>query len=570
MFDARRKACADRAATLDLLGPMRLTGADGADYTSRSTHRQAMLAVIALAGRGGVSRARLQDLFWGDKDTQRAAQSLRTALHGLRRELAECDPALIEITPSLVRLDPDVVSVDLLRFLRDGVSALPTEIVSDPPDVLEGIDLPAEGFEEWLRDQRMQWRDRIIEAAAEPPRARLLTDYSTPPAEDLRPVIGLLQPVIHSRSINALYLAEALVDCISDGLRDYVGARVFDYRDRDADTCELDVQNSPSLYLRFRLYELGDSVSLRVLVMDRSNTELLWFAERGPIRTDRACLEHSEVLGLLGEVVERTSGTLASGAEGNPDAPITPFHALTSMFQLDHQALDDLEAELERAWQVTNAPIYPALLAYQNTFRVGEHWQTGRGTLEEDTRRLVAQVRSDPASGGLALGMVGHAAGYVLHDHEGAGDMLQHALRMAPQSAFCWDHLALHCTYGGKYDLAQVASRNALRLGAFSPISFTMQTTRSMIATLQGDFPTATDLGARVLSLRPNFGAALRYMSIALAHRGDIDGAKDCVQRLRSMDPAFSVDWVRDDRMAVRDARAKRILIEGLTKAGAD
>ena len=198
---------------------------------------------------------------------------------------------------------------------------------------------------------------------------------------------------------------------------------------------ELDVQNSPDLYLRFRLYELGDSVSLRVLVMNRSNTELLWYADRGPIRADQVCLEHGEVLGLLGEVIERTAGTLVSRAETNPDAPVTPFHALTSMFQLDHQALLDLESELERAWQLTRAPIYPALLAYQNTFRVGEHWQTARGSLEEDTRRLVAQVRGDATSGGLALALVGHTAGYVLHDHEGVGDMLQYALRLIRWSA---------------------------------------------------------------------------------------------------------------------------------------
>lgn len=548
---------------LDLLGPVRLTGPDGGDLTPGSPHRKALLAVVALTGETGVARARLQDLFWGEKDPALAAQSLRTALHGLRRDL-DCGDGqpVLETSDHQVRLVPGRVRVDLLAFLAEGPTALPVHLRRDPPDVLEGVDINSNEFEEWLRETRMVWGDRIAESDPVP---AVPNGTGESAWRDRRPVVALLPPVMESQSMVGLLLGESLLDGIANGLRDYAGTRVMDHR---AELGALVREDAPDLYLRFRLYEIGDSVSVRVMVLNRMTSELLWSVERGPIARSRARLEHAEILGLMGEVIERVAATLSKRSRADDDAPITPFHALTSMFRLDHDALPDLDAELTRAWSLTEEPVYAGLLAYLRTFQVGEHWQP-KGTPEEETRRLVSLVRGAETSGGLAYGLAGHALGYVLHDHAGAADMLDHSLRLAPQSAFCWDHLALHFTYTSRYDHAQEASRNALRIGAFSPINFTMQTTRTMIATLQGDFETATDLGARVLSRRPNYGAGLRYMSVALAHQDDIEGAWDCVRRIRAMDPNFSIAWVEEDRMAVRDEAAKAILSEGLAKAGA-
>ena len=569
-----RKPCgvaALRTARLDLLGPIRLTDGDGTDRTPRSALRQAILGIVALAGDTGVSRARLQDLLWGDKEPKLAAQSLRTALHGLRRDLDAFDPPLIDIDPVGVRLAPRGLSVDLLDFSQMGTAALPLHVRQDPPDVMEGIDVSADGFEDWLRDQRIQWHERIAEAESSQTHAAIA---GVPPnlSDQPRirpPVVGILQPVIQARSAASLYLGEALADRVAEGLRDYVGARIVDFRDAGFGDDVPAMADSPDIYLRFRLYEVGDRVSLRAVVLDRSSTRLLWSIQRDPIDLIHARIESPRILELLGELTERLAGTLVRQRPQDGMAPITPFHALTAMFRLDHSALEDLRDELSRAWALTDEAIYPAILAYMNSFRVGEHWHPGIGALAEDTRRLASHVSINGEHGGLALGLVGHALGYVLQDHDGAADLLDRAVRLSPHSAFCWDHLALHGFYNGQYDRAKIASRNALSIGAFSPIAFTMQTTRSMIATLQGDFDTAADLGARVLSRRANFGAALRYMSITKAHLGDIDGARDCVRRIREMDPDFSVDWVQQDRMAVRDETAKAILTDGLVLAGA-
>ncbi|WP_324754096.1 hypothetical protein [Roseovarius sp. Pro17] len=556
-----------------MLGPFRLTDAAGRERTPRSAQQQCILAVLALSADAGVSRARLQDLFWGEKDPQLAAQSLRTALHGLRRSLENFGRPIIEIDANRARLVPGAVQVDLLEIARDGITALPSHARVEPPDLLEGANINAEPFEDWLRDQRSHWRDRIdalLEDDLVAPGQAAPLPKTPEPAPDTRPIVGLLAPVVHSRSFQTLYLGEALTDRIASGLRDYIGARTYDYRNLDGgDDLALITATGPDLYLRLRIYEAGGELSIRVLVLRQSTQELMWSVDGGPYAVDRASTDNAEILVLVGEIIERVAQSLAQLPNCGADMPMTPFHALTAMFQLDHTSLDDLRGSLTANWDLTGAPIYPALLAYLNTFRVGEHWHDFDQMLVDDTRRLISQVEDASHDGGIAFALAGHAKGYILHEHDAADHMLDRAIRMSPHSAFCWDHLALHYAYNGRYGDARGASQNALRIGDHSPIRFTLETTRCMIATLEGDFDTACALGKRVLSRRPNFGAALRYTSVSMAHLGDTDGAQDCIKRIRTMDPSFSVSWVQDERMAIRSDRAKNILIDGLILAGA-
>ncbi len=71
------------AASLALLGPMRLSNSAGDDFTPKARKSRALLAVVALAGTP-VARSRLGNLLWGDRGEEQAKASLRQALYELR------------------------------------------------------------------------------------------------------------------------------------------------------------------------------------------------------------------------------------------------------------------------------------------------------------------------------------------------------------------------------------------------------------------------------------------------------------------------------------------------------
>ncbi|MCA8879757.1 MAG: tetratricopeptide repeat protein [Rhodobacteraceae bacterium] len=586
----RQAPCVEKAscpARLSLLGPLRLSDANGHDRTPSSLQQQAILVILALSPDGKVSRARLQDLLWGEKSPQRAAQSLRTALHGLRRSLANFAVPLVEIDPNSVRLRREAVFIDVLEIERDGPAAIPSPCRAAPPDIAEGIDFRGQSgdeFEDWLRSQRSYWHDRIEallapEGAgplpapgAEHPAeaAATVPAIPAPKPETWRPVVGLLQPVIHSRSFQTLYFSEAVIDRIAAGLRDYLGATCYDYRDlaKDGEPGTTATRN-PDLFLRLRVYEDSGQLSSRVLALRQSAQELLWTVDCSTVPASGASVDDAHVLGLLGQTIDRVAATLACRSRPSADTPLSPFHALTAMFQLDHSSLGALRTKLQDSLEATGEPVYRALMAYLNTFSVGEHWHPFDADLRDETRALLAGIVDTDCTSGITLALAGHATGYVLHDRDGADDLLDRAIRLGPHSALCWDHLALHRLYGAQYGAAHRAAEIALRMGAVSPIRFAQETTLSMICMLEGKFDIASALGKRILSRRPNYGAALRYTAVSLAQLGRTDEARDCIARIRDMDPAFSADWVGSSRMAIRDASARDILVRGLIRAGA-
>ena len=239
------------------------------------------------------------------------------------------------------------------------------------------------------------------------------------------------------------------------------------------------------------------------------------------------------------------------------------------MFRLDGDSLGDTQLMLMDAHAETGEPVHRAMLAYLNTFHVGEHWGRYDHGVVEDTRDHVYNALNEDPFNSVTLTMAGHAAGYILHDPVLSGEMLERAVELNPTLALGWDHLALHHMYNARYDQAVEASETAIRLGVYSPLRFTYDTTMCMISTLRGEHAKAVEFGSRALAHRPNYGAALRYMSVALAHLGQDEEAHRLVGRIRQMEPDFSGDWVMNDRLAVNDAGARKLLLTGFEKAGA-
>src|SRR6476660_10489913 len=97
---------------LCLLGPVSLTGPDGASARRASQQRRmALLALIASAPGGAITRARLLGLLWPDRDERVARHLLADSLYVLRRTLG--GDAIIAAGDAL-RLSSDVVSTDVV------------------------------------------------------------------------------------------------------------------------------------------------------------------------------------------------------------------------------------------------------------------------------------------------------------------------------------------------------------------------------------------------------------------------------------------------------------------------
>lgn len=152
---------------LRVLGDVELRSGSGDLVGSvlNQPRRLALLVYLALeTNGGGVQRDRLLGLFWPDLAQDQARQSLRTALHFLRRSLGT---AVLTGDGTAVGVDPDVLCCDAAAFR--------TLLADDPAaalqlyrgDLLPGFyldDGPPE-FEHWLEEARGSLRREAAHAA---------------------------------------------------------------------------------------------------------------------------------------------------------------------------------------------------------------------------------------------------------------------------------------------------------------------------------------------------------------------------------------------------------------------
>src|SRR5207245_10843356 len=137
----------------------------------------ALLALLAAAGRTGLSRDKLVAHMWPEADAEHARGLLKQACYALRRDLHQ--PDLI-LGATQLRLNPDVITSDVQAFeaaLERGDAAQAAELYGGP--FLDGFYLSdAAEFERWVEAARRRLRDRATAALERLATAAATGEYS--------------------------------------------------------------------------------------------------------------------------------------------------------------------------------------------------------------------------------------------------------------------------------------------------------------------------------------------------------------------------------------------------------
>jgi DNA-binding SARP family transcriptional activator/TolB-like protein len=154
-----------RILSLKLLGPFEVEQPAGLKIPTRKV--EALVAFLALPAGQLRRRGELAELLWGSRDEAHARHSLRQALSSLRQGLARAGIDALVADDDRVGFDPALVETDVGQMsavLRDGSTAALSSLAALwRGDLLAGLDIREEGFEEWLRRQRGGIREGVLE-----------------------------------------------------------------------------------------------------------------------------------------------------------------------------------------------------------------------------------------------------------------------------------------------------------------------------------------------------------------------------------------------------------------------
>ena len=142
---------------LQLLGMFKALDQGGAELVISARKGRGLLALLALAPQGTLTRERLAGLLWSDRGEDQARSSLRQGLTVLRKELGAAQ-ALLSATEERVSLDPRLVEIDALRLVSLARShnrdELRKAVALYRGPLLEDAAINDPAFEEWLGEER--------------------------------------------------------------------------------------------------------------------------------------------------------------------------------------------------------------------------------------------------------------------------------------------------------------------------------------------------------------------------------------------------------------------------------
>lgn len=149
--------------TLRLFGAPLVAGPEGPlAGPVAQRHRLALLALLASAPSGAVSREKLLGLLWPDHDTESARGLLNVAVHTVRKALGE---AAIHTVGSTLQLDPGVLRSDVGAFTEALCRGEPERAVEEyAGPFLDGFFLDAEEFDRWAEAERARLAGMFDEA----------------------------------------------------------------------------------------------------------------------------------------------------------------------------------------------------------------------------------------------------------------------------------------------------------------------------------------------------------------------------------------------------------------------
>ena len=512
---------------LRLSGPVCLTRPDDTDVTPRGMKARGLLAVLGVARCNKVTRARLQDLLYSDRGSEQGAASIRQLLREIRialgasRDVLTTGPGWIGLNKRMIEID------DQPRLGGDG---LRQEFASD-------LDIADPEFESWLRDVRMQ--------------------HETKPTA----------PVMAQRESDTLRLFVQM-PMASDPKSSVLAAMILnDAASRTADLYPIElIHGEPSTASTHEGIELG------VLASQLDNTTQLLFSARHyqtgrVLWTRRFGLPEGDMDRAIGIVSGNLTIAILHGLQNieKDSSPQALRMPIEDVFSYTKSRLGRALNRLRSIEDGESSPIVLSLQSYiRNTMvleRLSPNPQEDALIADDLARRAL-----EKAPGNATVLAVNAVISTYKNDTHAAYEMARHAITADPDNPMAV--LAMSSSLSGigkhKEAIGYASSVSTEGLTALGPAAWEL---RLAIASLSMDDQQAAERHfATAHAFAPENRPALRFLAGIRYELSDFDGARDALNKLKQLEPDFTLEMMGSDGYPVDTLRQKRMM--NVTKSG--
>ncbi len=532
---------AEREAELRLqLTPrLQMTTRHGASLLPKSRKARALLVLIALSDSRTVPRQQAAGLLWTSVERADALARLRDTLHNLQKELREADADVL-----LLR-DASIAFRDGAVLVRDDGAPAAGAAGSQFLSELDGLD-PA--FDQWLirlRQDRQQRRHAEPgHEEDEPPATRTLASRGPSVVVTAFDTLGPRSEEAYGRALGEeVATALARLRWFSVITRGRDGRRLSSGSE--------DLSKFADYALLGNLQADKTQYRLAVKLMDLSSCAIVWaaafveeksagfgvqdrFAERVA-----ACMD-TELLVI--EAARHRSATPPRRGE----AYSLVLQAIPAIHRLDRDPFLGAVHALEQAVAVDpELAMAHSWLALWHVFFVGQGWAMNSAQSMTRAGRAADRAMMLDPKDARGVTVAGHVKAFLSRRLDEATALHELALQLNPSMALAWHFAGVTHAYSGRLTDAHRCISHARDLAPGDPHGFFAEGALGIVRLLQKDHESAAAIGRRVTERHPQFSSAFKSYLSALGHLGQREEAAVVLQRLRVLEPRFSLQRFR-------------------------
>lgn len=517
-------------ATLCLMGSVRLRGSAGQDLTPRSQKARGALALLGTASGLRLSRARMQDLLWSDRGKQQGSDSLRQMLRELRGSLRH-ERDILQAGNGWIGLDPALLHVDLSPVYDAG---------GTPCDFAADLDIPDPEFESWLRDMRL----RLAPDGDRP------TLPVPPPAPSAQPpdapdyVVALDH--VESSSDHAGLIGRMVVNEAAARACDVIPARLT----------EAPMATPAGTRLVSICHSTWTGWSLMVLLRDIPTGRRVW-TRRFTIRRDRQTETMRQAIAQITvALLDRARRTASPQWVGFP---------IWDVFSHSRDRLLAADRILQQVPPRCDGGVALALRAHLRHTLIVERLACDPQRCAAEAEDLARQARILAPNHPIVLAVAALSA-LSRGDAFAALELAQAGCRLDPDSELACHALSQALTAMGRHAAALEASDRGARgaLAELAPACWLMGRADVLIGL--GRLGDAENSAAAAYAFAADNRPSLRYLAALRHARGDLPGASEALQRLRLIEPDFTLTLMASPGYPVQVLRQAGLL--GIVQSG--
>lgn len=525
-----------KAIVIQMFGPFGMRTETGREITPRGRKACGLIAMLCLSPNFRRTRRWLQDHLWSDRGESQAAGSMRQTLVEIRKAMDAFSDLL-------------VTERGLVYLKEEGVRISGEETGQE---LLEGMDIRDEEFEDWLREARAVHRERrLVER----------TDSEELRQKPRRPLRLVIETAAGAPEIGDEALVSGISGLIGRSMRDGLDIDILSGSDRGSpgSTIAADLMLCATIS--------GGGRIAHIALEEGATKRQLW--------SELIAMGNEVERGRIPEVLLRginVSSNVAMGwlLNSRPDEDGELAHYRRALDHLSRYTFRDfLEADrwFAAAYDAGGRSVHLAWRAYLRSFLAAEMMSTDLIVLEEEARAFIRKAIAAEPYNSLVLSLCAQCEAMVFLDFINAYELARRSVEINPSNAFAWACLGIAESHLGRPRSGMQHCRKARAIAGTSIFASHIDVLSCIVAVMAGEFAEARHFGEAAHGRAPSLVAPLRFLAALCFHDRDDDRGSIVVDRLKTLEPGFMIGHLRDPSYPAESLR-KSALMASLPAGG--